>query len=95
MIDDKPVHPKLSVLIYVLPYEAYFRRREFFISISGFVASDPLLEHIMSRTSPKLATPSLHVVGDTDVIVIPERSQLLINICCENTAKVERHEGGS
>ncbi|KAF8489687.1 serine hydrolase FSH [Gautieria morchelliformis] len=78
MIGGKAVHPKL----------------DFFIPISGFMPSDPLLEHILSRTSTKLTTPSLHVVGDTDVIVAPERSQLLISVCDQEVARVERHEGG-
>ena len=72
---------------------ADFTRSEFVIPISGFVPSDPMLERIISRTSPKLVTPSLHVVGDNDIIVPHERSQFLINVC--EAARVERHAGGS
>ena len=68
---------------------------EFVISISGFLPSDPLLERIISQTSPKLATPSLHVVGLNDVIVIPEKSELLISVSDKEATRVERHEGGS
>jgi len=69
--------------------------REFVIPISGFVTPDPLLEQILSPTSPKLVTPSVHVIGSNDVIVIPERSQVLVDLCEEEKARVERHEGGS
>lgn len=73
-----PIHPKL----------------DFFIPVSGFVPVDPILKSIISQTTPKLTTPSLHVVGNNDVIVIPERSQTLIDACDENYARIERHEGG-
>ncbi|KAF8499904.1 serine hydrolase FSH, partial [Hysterangium stoloniferum] len=76
--NGQPIHPKL----------------DFFISVSGFLPVDPLLNSIISQTTPKLTTPSLHVIGNTDVIVIPERSQTLIDACDENCARIERHEGG-
>ncbi|KAF8589482.1 hypothetical protein K439DRAFT_1332677 [Ramaria rubella] len=78
MVDGQPVHPKL----------------DFFISISGFVPVDPFLELIISPTTSKITTPSLQVIGDNDVIVIPERSQHLISVCDKESIRVERHEGG-
>lgn len=78
-----------------VPHHADSICSEFVISISGFLPSDPLLERIISHTSPKLATPSLHVVGLNDVIVIPERSELLISVSDKEATRVERHEGGS
>lgn len=68
--------------------------RKFFIPISGFRARDPLLENILSASTPKLTTYSLHVLGDTDVVVVAERSQTLIESCDEKYTRVERHEGG-
>jgi fermentation-respiration switch protein FrsA (DUF1100 family) len=95
MIDGKPIHPPLCVRYTAVSYLVDSICSEFVIPISGFVPSDPLLERIISRTSPKLTTPSLHVVGDNDMIVPRERSQFLISAYEEKAARVERHEGGS
>ena len=65
------------------------------MSISGFLPSDPFLQRILSPSSPKLVTPSVHVIGDNDVIVVPERSQILVDVCATENVRVERHEGGS
>ncbi|KIJ41081.1 hypothetical protein M422DRAFT_75668 [Sphaerobolus stellatus SS14] len=78
VVNGQPIHPKL----------------DFFIPVSGFLPLDTSMEHILSTTSPKLTTPSLHIIGDTDVIVVPERSQILLDACDQDTARVERHEGG-
>jgi hypothetical protein len=97
-VDGQPVHPRLWAFRHIVcfcPLTITGLRREFVVPISGFVPSDPLLERILSSTSSKLATPSVHVIGDNDVIVVPERSQILINMCEEEKARVERHEGGS
>lgn len=78
IIDGKPVHPPL----------------DFFIPVSGFLPLDVSLAPIFSKSAPKIKTPSLHILGDTDVIVVTERSEALIDVCDETTRRVERHEGG-
>ncbi|GJJ14043.1 hypothetical protein Clacol_008300 [Clathrus columnatus] len=72
-----PIHPKL----------------QFFVPISGFCPRDPLLETILSPSTPKLTTYSLHIMGNTDVVVLPERSLTLIESCDEAYTRIETHEG--
>jgi hypothetical protein len=37
-------------------------------------------------------TPTLHVIGKTDIIIVEERSMLLVEV--SGNARVEEHEGG-
>ncbi|KAN0081308.1 Serine hydrolase FSH [Tylopilus felleus] len=62
---------------------------EFCVSVSGFKVNDPLASEIFG---PSYATPTLHVLGKTDVIVVEERSKVLLNVSAN--ARVEEHEGG-
>jgi len=78
IINGKPIHPPL----------------DFFILVSGYLPLDASLAHIFSTFAPKLKTPSLHIIGDTDVIAGGERSRALINAYDETTRRIERHEGG-
>ena len=41
---------------------------------------------------PPYTTPTLHVIGKTDIIVVEERSMLLVEV--SGNARVEEHEGG-
>lgn len=41
---------------------------------------------------PAYTTPTLHVVGKTDVVVVEERSRMLIDV--SSNKRVEEHEGG-
>ncbi|KAI6007677.1 serine hydrolase-domain-containing protein [Pisolithus orientalis] len=58
--------------------EAPHPRFQFCVAVSGFKA------HI--------ETPTLHVIGKTDVIVVEERSKALLSVSAN--ARVEVHEGG-
>lgn len=95
IIDGKPVHPPLLVFTFHLLFLIYPPspfHRDFFIPVSGFLPVDVSLAPIFSKSEIK--TPSLHILGDTDVIVVKERSEALIDVCDETTRRVERHEGG-
>lgn len=57
--------------------------------MSGFRLNDPFaLELLM----PSYSTPTLHILGKTDAVVVEERSRQLIEIS-ENSL-VEEHDGG-
>ncbi|KAF8548989.1 FSH1-domain-containing protein [Imleria badia] len=62
---------------------------QFCVSVSGFKVNDPLASDIFGQS---YATPTLHVIGKTDVIVIEERSKVLLKVSAN--ARVEEHEGG-
>jgi len=59
------------------------------VSVSGFKAAGTLSAEIFGTS---YSTPTLHVLGGTDVIVIPERSKVLLDI--SQNKRVEEHEGG-
>jgi hypothetical protein len=42
--------------------------------------------------SPSYSTPTLHVIGRNDVIVIEERSKVLLEVSANK--RVEEHDGG-
>ncbi|KAJ7291044.1 serine hydrolase FSH [Mycena rebaudengoi] len=62
---------------------------KFCISVSGFVLQDPLATLVFH---PNYSTPTLHVIGKTDIIVVEERSKKLIDLSAN--ARVEEHDGG-
>lgn len=62
---------------------------DFCVAISGFRLRDPLADTIFADG---YSTPTLHVIGKTDVIVVEERSRLLVGISTQ--PRVEEHEGG-
>ena len=62
---------------------------QFCVSVSGFKVNDPLASEIFGRS---YATPTLHVLGKTDVVVVEERSKILLDVSVN--ARVEEHEGG-
>ena len=51
--------------------------------------NDPLASEIFGQS---YATPASHVLGKTDVIVVEERSKILLDVSLN--ARVEEHEGG-
>jgi Serine hydrolase (FSH1) len=77
--------------IYVLSLAVKFisHYRKFCISISGFPTPDPLASKIFAAG---YTTPTLHVIGETDIIVIEDWSNALIDV--SRTKRVERHPGG-
>jgi len=59
------------------------------VAVSGFRVLDPFCDPFYS---PRYITPTLHVIGRTDVVVVEERSRQLIEV--SETKRVEEHEGG-
>lgn len=62
---------------------------EFCVAISGFKLIDPLTEALWEGG---YSTPTLHVIGKTDVVVVEERSRALLQV--SNDQRVEDHSGG-
>ncbi|TRM68962.1 serine hydrolase FSH [Schizophyllum amplum] len=62
---------------------------EFCINVAGFKARDPLFEDTFGAG---YSTPTLHVIGRNDVVVVPERSQTLVDASLNG--RLEMHDGG-
>ncbi|KAJ7905146.1 FSH1-domain-containing protein [Mycena leptocephala] len=62
---------------------------KFCVAVSGFRLSEPIADAIYGTS---FATPTLHIIGRNDIIVIEERSQSLVKISAN--ARVEEHDGG-
>lgn len=62
---------------------------KFCVSVSGFKIAGPISAAVFSEG---YATPTLHVLGKNDIIVVEERSRVLINISIGK--RVEEHYGG-
>ncbi len=67
----------------------FMHPRKFCIAVSGFKAADVSLGPIVNSYT----TPTLHVIGRTDVVVVPERSQTLIDASLNR--RIEYHDGGT
>ncbi|KAI0631376.1 FSH1-domain-containing protein [Trametes polyzona] len=61
----------------------------FCIAAAGFRPRSPLCDAIFE---PSYSTPTLHILGRTDVIVVEERSKTLLDI--STNKRVEYHDGG-
>ncbi|KIM82465.1 hypothetical protein PILCRDRAFT_820320 [Piloderma croceum F 1598] len=59
------------------------------IHLSGFIAPDRLATTLML---PSYSTLTLHILGKNDVIVIEERSKMLLEISANK--RIEEHGGG-
>lgn len=64
-------------------------RRKFCVAVSGYKLLDPIVQPLFNVP---YMTPTLHVIGKTDIIVVEERSMLLVE--ASGNARVEEHEGG-
>jgi len=62
---------------------------EFCVSVSGFKVVDPISN---AAFTPSYSTPTLHIIGKNDIIVIEERSRLLIEV--SDKKRIEEHDGG-
>ncbi|KAL1729508.1 serine hydrolase FSH [Schizophyllum commune] len=62
---------------------------EFCINVAGFKVRDPLFAETYGTG---YSTPTLHVIGRNDVVVIPERSQTLVDVSLNG--RLELHDGG-
>ncbi|KAG9038333.1 hypothetical protein FRB95_001745 [Tulasnella sp. JGI-2019a] len=63
---------------------------KFSIIVSGFKPADISLAPLFE--DHRIQTPTLHVLGKSDLIVVQERSQTMIDVC--ESPRVEKHEGG-
>ncbi|KAJ6618731.1 serine hydrolase FSH [Mycena sp. CBHHK59/15] len=82
---EKPhLHPPF--LVDGIPPHPPFK---FCVSVSGFKVTDPLAGLIFGAG---YSTPTLHIIGKTDVIVAEERSDKLVQV--STNARVEEHGGG-
>ncbi len=80
-----------SPLIFLTPRPNIIRpRSKFCVSVSGFKIAGPISAAVFSEG---YATPTLHVLGKNDILVVEERSRVLINISIGK--RVEEHEGGT
>jgi len=61
----------------------------FCVAVAGFRPRSPLCDSILLPSYP---TPTLHVLGKTDVIVVEERSKTLLDV--SSNKRVEYHDGG-
>ncbi|KAF8712404.1 hypothetical protein AX14_013123 [Amanita brunnescens Koide BX004] len=62
---------------------------EFCVAISGYKPGGYICDKIFS---PSYSTPTLHILGKTDVVVVEERSRALIAV--SSGKRVEEHTGG-
>jgi len=63
---------------------------EFCVSVAGYRPSGPIRTALFT---PSYSTPTLHILGRTDVVVVEERSNQLIEVSMNQ--RVERHPGGT
>ncbi|TFK94280.1 hypothetical protein K466DRAFT_561233 [Polyporus arcularius HHB13444] len=61
----------------------------FCVAAAGFRPKSPLCDSILL---PTYSTPTLHILGRTDVIVVEERSKQLLEVSANK--RVEWHDGG-
>ncbi|KAI0070566.1 FSH1-domain-containing protein [Panus rudis PR-1116 ss-1] len=61
----------------------------FCVAVAGFRPRSPLCDKIFL---PSYSTPTLHVLGRTDVIVVEERSKTLLDV--SENKRIEYHDGG-
>ncbi|KAG6910437.1 hypothetical protein DXG01_010792 [Tephrocybe rancida] len=62
---------------------------QFCVAASGFRLRDPFCDALFDD---QYATPTLHIIGKTDIIVTEERSKTLVE--ASSNARVEYHDGG-
>jgi hypothetical protein len=65
-------------------------RSKFCVAVSGFKVAGPFSAAIFSEG---YTTPTLHVLGKNDILVVEERSRVLINVSMGK--RVEEHDGGT
>ena len=63
---------------------------EFCVSVAGYRPSGPIRTPLFE---PYYSTPTLHVLGRTDVVVVEERSNQLVEVSADK--RVEYHPGGA
>jgi len=73
---------------YLLGLRSLFR--EFCVSAAGYLPSGPIRTPLFT---PSYSTPTLHVLGRTDVVVVEERSNQLLAVSANQ--RIEYHPGGT
>ena len=86
MLHCKPFNFSIFKLVIDFPSPI---SREFCVSVSGFRLNDPFSLELLV---PRYSTPTLHVLGKTDIVVVEERSRQLIEV--SENSRVEEHNGG-
>ena len=64
--------------------------RQFCVSAAGYLPSGPVRTPLFT---PSYSTPTLHILGRTDVVVVEERSNQLLAVSANR--RVEYHPGGT
>ena len=64
--------------------------REFCVPAAGYLPSGPIRTPLFT---PSYSTPTLHILGRTDVVVVEERSNQLLTVSANQ--RVEYHPGGT
>ncbi|KAK9468357.1 serine hydrolase FSH [Lipomyces arxii] len=64
---------------------------KFAVLYSGFKSKLPQHQYMYT---PRLTTPTLHVLGSVDTVVSEERSRWLIDACADDSRTVFTHPGG-
>ncbi|KAI9511450.1 FSH1-domain-containing protein [Russula earlei] len=82
---ERPHHHPPFLVDGVPPHPPF----RFCIAVSGFKVAGPLSAAVFSEG---YATPTLHVLGKNDILVVEERSRVLINVSAGK--RVVEHEGG-
>ncbi|RDB25393.1 hypothetical protein Hypma_007453 [Hypsizygus marmoreus] len=62
---------------------------EFCVAVSGFRLRDAFVNPLFDDS---YSTPTLHVIGKTDIIVVEERSRQLVD--ASRNKRIEEHDGG-
>ncbi|KAF7975269.1 hypothetical protein HWV62_10152 [Athelia sp. TMB] len=94
MLERPELYPSFFDVCKVLPEPL-----RFVVAVSGFLArgecssweTSPSIDSLQDSTL-FIETPVLHVIGRTDVIVVRERSEVLINF--SKNSRIEEHAGG-
>ena len=80
---------------FLIPADFLHPPLKFVIIIGGFIlSSQPATERILFPTTAKqkVRTPSMHVIGELDTLILPERSDALVDGF--EKPFVFRHPGG-
>lgn len=66
-----------------------FLRSKLCVAVAGFKVLDPFCDPLWEGG---YSTPTLHIIGNTDVVVVESRSRQLVGV--SNNKRVEEHVGG-
>mmetsp|Transcript_2147 Transcript_2147/g.3779 ORF Transcript_2147/g.3779 Transcript_2147/m.3779 type:complete len:237 (+) Transcript_2147:157-867(+) len=98
---NQPIHGILgfsqgatvAALILALKHEYFeFSQIQCGIMISGFPPRDPALHQILFHSSNPIQIQSLHVIGERDQWVVPERSHALLSAWNSNYVHLYSHD---